>query len=96
MVTGKEMLENLERIFRELDEMGVPMGYAVGCPHGTPKTPGEPPYRRFFTFRGRRLEFCDKCHDAIEDEMKAMNRNLQSPAPASAGTGGGERRKDLW
>ncbi len=72
--TGQHMLETLERIFIELDEMGV-QADTVTCPHvddvrgiGT------------LTYMGRTLDFCNDCYDLVVTEMRGMNDSLKTPA----------------
>lgn len=74
MMTGQHMLETLERIFRELDEMGVPVASVVTCPHGH----GNPP--RQLVYMGRTLDFCNDCYDLVINEMRVMNDRLKTPA----------------
>ena len=72
MMTGNRMLEVMEKIFVELDEMAMPMSFVVSCPHGGPPTPP----RADLMYLGRKLDFCDDCHDAIIAEMRHRNREL--------------------
>ena len=70
--TGQHMLETLERIFAELDEMGV-QADTVTCPHvdgrrgiGT------------LVYMGRTLDFCRDCHDRVCAELGRQVDNLAS------------------
>lgn len=69
-MTGQKMLETLEKIFAELDEMGVPMESTVSCPHGHGA-------KHDIMYMGRRLQFCDDCHSEVAMELERMNRNLR-------------------
>lgn len=72
-LTGRQMLETLDRIFLELDEMGRPMVEAVSCPHGDRP---RPQFDTTLTYMGRTLDFCVGCHGLIVEEFKRMNANL--------------------
>lgn len=72
MMTGQHMLETLERIFRELDEMGV-QADTVTCPHVYgPRGIGT------LVYMGHTLDFCRDCHDRVAAELGRQVDNLRS------------------
>lgn len=66
-MTGKKMLETLQTIFMELDKMGVPMASVFTCPHGKG-------IKHDIMYMGRRLQFCDHCHDEVVLELGKIER----------------------
>lgn len=71
VMTGKRMLETLQRIFLEMDEMGRPMAAVVSCPHGD-----MPRGRNGLCYMGRDLDFCVDCHALVVDEFDDLNKEL--------------------
>lgn len=71
VMTGKRMLETLQRIFLEMDEMGRPMATVVSCPHGD-----KPRGKSGLCYMGRDLDFCVYCHDLVVAEFDSLNGGL--------------------
>lgn len=74
MMTGRRMLEMLQRIFLEMDEMGRPMAMVVSCPHSD-----MPRGKSGLCYMGRDLDFCKVCHDLVVTEFNALNEVLLKP-----------------
>jgi hypothetical protein len=68
VLTGEIMVETLEKIFLELDELGI-CADVVSCPHTTVLRPDTKP----ILYCGRRLDFCKACDDLIRIEFDSWN-----------------------